>query len=466
MDAPLVTENLYSTNESISKYGSKSYCALIIATCVFSFIFVFFFIAFYYFAFINSDFKSSFNILYLNDIHINPEYLPNGDPDQYCTKVNKNKTDVYYKWGIYGCDSPIDSYKSMLSFMPTVIQKPDLILFGGDAIGHGLKLDSFQVSIEVSKLIKLLSDTFPDTPLAITLGNNEFSPNYGTFETDPFDFGNLSESLSQYMNSEQLLTFKKGGYSYLDFSKQKLRLLLLNTVMYSIKRNISEDDDPWDQFAWIEEKSKEAESKKYNIGVAYHIPTGICGTDFKVGWHEKFINRYNQIMEKYDFKFQLAAHTHLDLYMPVFQNGLSQQRYQISAPSLSPNHGNNPGFRIYKIRNSEIFDYYQYYADIMMNPKELEWKLEYKYSSTFPGNDLSNKNIIKTINWTAETGEGMWKYLEHIYNRAGTTNSLYHCLLTCVTKEQVDKCLYDIQPLSLVQPEEPILYHGQYIERT
>lgn len=254
---------------------------------------------------------------------------------------------------------------------------------------------------------------------------------------------------------EQKRTFKRGGYYYYDIPEAKLRLLVMNTVTYSHWRDIdaynnrkisydedidikdqydylSEDEidflrelkkhsksnkisnddegndnyidpkDPYGQFEWILESSRDAiNNHNYTVGIALHIPPGIFFTDgnysrISQGWKTSFIQRFDTVITEANIEFIISAHSHFDLFLPINGPNSTSKLFSISAPALSPNHWNNPGFRIFKLSNEgKLLDYEQYYANIINNPQPrfkhdtnskgtgLSWKLDYTFKEAY-----------------------------------------------------------------------------------
>ena len=384
--------------------------------------------------------------IYINDIHVDPLYIPNSRTSTRCRQSDPSVPS--YVFGQYGCDSPFSTFESMLDFLPSVSSKPNFILFGGDAPAHSLGYNREQVAELIEDVVTNITATYNnEVPLLYVLGNNEFVPNYGNddFSEDEENFQSLSNALRSILNEEQLETFRKGGYYYTDFPDVKLRFLVLNTIIYNLDRE--ERDDPYGQFEWIENVSQEAIDNGYTVGVALHIPPGCTystgnNTKLNQGWLESYMKRYDEIVKKYNIVFSIAGHSHYDMILPLYgQDGISQG-YSMSAPSISPQHNNNPAFRIFKYANGQILDYKQYYTDIMLNPQEkLEWQLEYTFKDAYNVSDASSGSLKNIATWVATTGEGRWRYKERVCSRAADNGLFYYCILTSTTEMQIHKCL-------------------------
>ncbi|KAH0791269.1 Ser/Thr protein phosphatase [Histomonas meleagridis] len=382
-----------------------------------------------------------YEFLYINDIHLDPSYIPNGNPDMpyFCNNASVLIPSTH-KYGQYNCDTPNETYQSMIQNIPKIIKKPQFIICGGDIPGHSVDSDFDSHIAFIKKLLDQMGDMYPDVPLLLTLGNNDFYQNYGSLSTDERDFLGLTNITRLGLQGEHLETFKKGGYYYYDFEPAKIRFLLLNTVMYTTKRSDS-GTDPHDQFSWMERVISEGQSKGLTIIITMHIPPGHSDLNAKQGWHEEYISRFDEIVKKYDVKYSIAAHTHYDIFMPHYGQTGASQGYSLSSPSVSPAHNNNPGFRVYQFNENGLIDYEQYFADIMMNPSELNWELEYKFSQAYNVTDLSSESIQSVVKYITTTSEGKWSYKEKVTALAMDNWKFYFCMLKATTHEQAEMCL-------------------------
>jgi sphingomyelin phosphodiesterase acid-like 3 len=385
--------------------------------------------------------------LYINDIHLDPFYEPYArfdDPNTTYCRARLPEVTTPYPFGQYGCDCPNTTFYSMLAQLPKVSKNPKFIIFGGDALGHETGYDRSQVQSNFRLILNEFSKLYPNIPVLVSLGNNEFVPNYGTIESDPLDFQSLGDVLRPYLNDDQLQTFLKGGYYFQDFPADRLRILLLNTVVYDAWRPV--EDDPNGQLAWIESVSAAAKALNFEIGVALHIPPQVITWRYSQGWNPAYVDRFFNLAAKYAFSFTLAAHSHFDSLLPMRDPAGNPFAFALSSPSVSPAHANNPGFRVITFQKGRITDIMQYYAEIMMNPQDsLDWQLEYQFSAAYGVPDLSTGNLGRVVRWIRETGEGMWRYMERTAARAEGHAKFFYCVLNAVSKEDIDKCTGALQ---------------------
>jgi hypothetical protein len=388
--------------------------------------------------------------LYVNDIHLDPLYRPlSRSADHSLCRTDTAVPSAAYPFGQYGCDSPPRLFNSLLEFLPTVAGSPDFVLFGGDATAHRTGVNRSEVQNVFRNVIEGLAAVWPSVPVLVTIGNNDLVPNYGSFENDSLDFESMAAVMRAFLSEGQMGTFLKGGYYSQDFHARRLRLLLLNTCVYSTVRGYS-TVDPYDQFQWIRDEAAEARLKGYGVGIAMHIPPGVSYIDLTQGWMEEYVRKFDEICKENDILFTLAGHTHYDMLMPVYAPGGQSKGYSLSSPSISPQHSNNPGFRVISYDDTGIRNIRQYYADILMNPQQtLDWELEYDFAEGYSVQNLSTESLMKVVEWITTTGKGKWAYKERVCARASDNGAFYYCILKATTAQQIRECMAGLQGKSL-----------------
>ena len=61
--------------------------------------------------------NQTYSFVFINDIHLDPYYIENGSPDDYCRNAT-NLVSTSFKYGQYGCDTPNATFQSMLKAIP------------------------------------------------------------------------------------------------------------------------------------------------------------------------------------------------------------------------------------------------------------------------------------------------------------------------------------------------------------
>ena len=387
-----------------------------------------------------SNNNSTLNFILFNDIHYDPMYSSNGTSSiNFCR--NSTKSNVSYVYGQYGCDTPNATLESMLDYAKSVLKNPAFIVIGGDVLAHNNAMtreEADRVHLTVRDMIK---STFTNTNIFMTLGNTDFLKDYGDFDTDSVDFTALDTTYGGFLSSNDRKTFISGGYYYRDFPEHKVRILFLNTIMYSVEREFNESRvDPYNQFAFILNAAKEAANEGLSVGAIIHLPPGITTADYKKGFHEFYAKRFNEVVKEAGIRFILSGHTHYDSFLPLYHSE-DNSLHTLSSPAVSPFKGNNPAFRVVSIRMGDIENYNQYYADITFNPKNLQWEEEYSFTNEFDASDVSPNSVKNAIEYSKSSGTGRWRYRERLFARADQSSPFYYCLINCFNETEMQQCI-------------------------
>jgi sphingomyelin phosphodiesterase acid-like 3 len=280
----------------------------------------------------------------------------------------------------------------------------------------------------------LTESVFPGVPIYSTMGETDFDLDWaGITEAAFIDFAATQKWLTQ----SELETFRKGAYFSHDFGD--IRVLFLNSVVYSVERKHPGDSDPLKQFEWMETMAADAVASGLSVGVVLHIPPSMHALDSKTGWHREYVARYENISRQYDFQFVIGGHSHLDRFLPIVKT--DNRRHSLEAPSVSPIDGNNPGFRVYTLTGRGMKNYRQYFTDLTNDTEaDLMWKLEYDFASAYGVSDGSPANLAKAASYAGEDAVGKQEYRPRLYNQAMQKMRFYHCALTAMTVNEIVSC--------------------------
>ena len=187
-----------------------------------------------------------------------------------------------------------------------------------------------------------------------------------------------------------------GYYSAYPTADHKLRLIMMNTVMFSVNNcyggewngRQGEGDD---QLTWLGDQLADASGEKVLIGM--HIPPGndrYCtseGVHKGVMWSEAGQqNQFLELLSKDPSQIVgvLTSHTHMDelrmLHGPQGLFGLA-----VSAPGISPNHGQNPGFKtVYYDRDGSfgLQDFVTHYTEVPLSDSS-DWSSCYTFRNAY-----------------------------------------------------------------------------------
>jgi hypothetical protein len=298
-----------------------------------------------------------------------------------------------------------------------------------------------QVAVNFEQILRKLRSVFPKVPILPVIGNNEFVPNYGTWENDTVNFGILSDIWQGLLSPEERRTLEQGGYYYRDFDR--LRVIILNTVIYQVYRSPDDRADPYGQFAWLEKICAAAQDSGREVMVFFHVPPSMSTRDrFSYqGWHQKYVDSFSSIFAKYRFAIT-CGHLHISAILPVFNSVERRNGYLLSAPGLSMRHDSNPGFRLIRFRHGTPIDYDEFGADVGVQPHDsVEWKFQYSFNQLYGTHNLSHGQLTALADRIFTNSTLMWRYRRMMYQRQFYARQFQGCLLRAVSREELAACL-------------------------
>lgn len=158
-----------------------------------------------------------------------------------------------------------------------------------------------------------------------------------------------------------------------------LRMLALNTVIYS-KHFTAVDgtkqlSDGNEQMAWIAAQLAEAAAQNEKVYIAMHIPPGTDAYSMKPMWttldgqKTSWDNQFLALVNKYQSTISgiLYGHTHMDEVRRLYDSTNTKiTKVAISCPGVTPQHNNNPGFKIveYDPTSKELMNFTTYHTTL------------------------------------------------------------------------------------------------------
>ena len=330
---------------------------------------------------LSSD-KNPFKILLFSDVHLDWFYQEKSDFfENRCHKYNENYTTK--KYGRLGCYTPVSLFNLSIIKMKKFIKNPNLIIFGGDSIAYPSTISINDTSNALDIIFSSISKNYPKIPFLFVPGNTDFYPSYSLNKLDKKNFLFLSKKLENFLNNDEINSFQKGGYYYKDFINFNLRIIILNSIIYSSSyRDDPIIEDPFEQFLWLNLTLIEAKRKKLKIGLFLHIFPCQNSCDC---WRLKYTNIFNQIINLNQPDFVFNFHTHLNRFR--FFNLQNKLYYFISNPSISPSHENFPTFRKIIWNNNKLINIEDFIFD------EINWKKKIDFKNDFYFDDLTQNSI-------------------------------------------------------------------------
>ncbi|WGL59383.1 metallophosphoesterase [Pigmentibacter sp. JX0631] len=400
------------------------------------------------------------DFLSISDIHFNPLEICEDPANSNCvllieelhvTEANSwamvfKKYNQTNKITIYGKNTNYILFNSFLEEIKnqTTKKKFEFVIVLGDFLAHFFiqnynkytkdmpknKYDSIDIFVQKTmqyiayELRKSIGNNIEIFPV---LGNNDSSvDNYNVDNPKKSNFyknlqsnwGNLNKSI---LNSS---SFLEGGYYIADTGLTNLKIIALNTNIFSINAksqdNINLKNMANNQLKWLENIFKK--NTKDNFLIISHIPSGVDAyttairiekSKDKVSfWSSKnynIENNYLKIISNYSNNINgiFVGHTHHDGFQILNQElGL----YTVSVPSVSPVHFNNPAFKIFSLNETfNLENSVTNYFDL----KEKKWIQGTSFNELFESKNIFigiQSLVGKWLNQLSEPDEKFMKY--------------------------------------------------------
>ena len=331
----------------------------------------------------------------ISDLHLDRNYSRTGLESDYCHDVAKRNGSLGPA-GMYACDPPSLLVESALAYMKKVNAKPDFILWTGDSNPHWPKPekgpqgpDFDYIFNNLKKIIKLLSNTFPDVPVIPALGNHDTAPpdQYPDFKKDSDGTKKFYEKYVDKAAFGDMLvnvsreTFKKCGYYTKTF--KKIKFVVLNTNLYYGNNMPLDETDPCDQIKWMKDEISKTQEDE-GVFIVAHIPPGFFGRNplkpmFNIKIGEEIAREFTDIFRDKSLASKIAyhfyGHTHTDAFRLYMTNETSETAVGVGFinPSVTPgmylnrsSYGVNPGIReyTYDLQQHLMLDYTQHYLNL------------------------------------------------------------------------------------------------------
>lgn len=295
-----------------------------------------------------------------------------------------------------------------------LIAQPKFILLLGDLVGH-IRTSPESAPESENDVFKLLHSTFPSTPILYTFGNNDslkinygpfFDPNGNTVEHSPYDVaihrgqwrdGFLSTGI-QCDNTTNtfpcLITEDKVNGYYSAYVEPKLRLIAVNSVMFSPRRSGITAQDVKNQLQWLNDQLAQVKNANEVALITMHVSPGNNVFDHSNFWVAEDNQAFLQVISAYQNNIigLLAAHTHTD-ELKVIKNAAGDILTGVYlSPALSTSHGNAPAVRTFYYEENKgrwaISNYETYAFSDRNNSFQKLYNYQHYYCQ-FPTHDLT-----------------------------------------------------------------------------
>lgn len=291
-------------------------------------------------------------------------------------------SDIHYGASIplkNGEDTGPESLELALQQFQKHSTEVDFILNLGDLPAHMMLVSSNKEHYEHTVFHSLYGADKSKKPMFYIPGNNDsLSGNYMPFcvhGKSPLSVATEWQGACAFCNGlmiDDSFMSEEGFYStYVIPGNKNIMLIALNTaplihVPLLAGHYPSQRAHALQELNWLKQQMKNHSAKQ--LLIAMHVPPGV---DYKGGafWHKDYLQRFMKILTQYSAAYGqitlLTGHTHMDeLRKMTLPNGIAV--YDYSAPSISRNHYNNPGMKVFSLnKDLQIANYTTYYTDVL-----------------------------------------------------------------------------------------------------
>jgi len=432
--------------------------------------------------------KASAPLVVFTDVHFTPFYDPgifwdlvDSSPDRWADIFKRSSITEPQSWGK---ETNYPLFMNMLQAACHASRGSPLVLFQGDMLAHKFRETFFELYGDTDEaalrsfayktcafFAAQVREHFPGLPVLFVLGNNDsYAGDYKLVPGGEY----LSETSSLFY-SVLLLgkadpeafaeTYRAGGYYKAQPSPSKVLFICLNTVLFSVHwSSEGAEDAPTRQLDWLEQTLAGAREEGKKVWILMHVPPGAdaYGTVsgfmddtghisdaamlWKAGDQERFLNivrTYGDIVEA-----SFAGHTHMDEYRITPRQDGQTAGTILFSPSVSPQYGNNPGFKVFTLSTShwELQDYRSIACPFEV--PEPAFETSYTFSSAYrlgsPLEAALNELLPELV--TDETRRT--PYIHYYYSGHDAANPIrdtswpaYWCAIRCMSKNDYIGCV-------------------------
>ncbi|XP_048478925.1 acid sphingomyelinase-like phosphodiesterase 3a [Plutella xylostella] len=386
---------------------------------------------------------------HITDFHYDPLYTSKGDTRRHCRRADERGSSGHHRtvgrFGDFACDSPLELIESAAKHMRTRhAENVEFVLWTGDitVARSTTELERYQA---IRNMTELLSRTFSSHFVFPVLGH-----------LDPAPSENLTNLWMHWLPLEALQTFKIGGYYTIEQSHSKLRIVALNTNLFSGRDASSPAAGK--QWAWLSAVLEKAQDNNEMVYIVGHAPPGPAARPGHRAYSPEDNARYLRTVRRFarGIAGQFFGHLHEDTFRVVYDND-QPVSWALLAPSVSPYAGpasaTNPRLRLYKFdtNTGKVLDYTQYSLDLTAANRAgtAEWVTEYNMTTHYALPDISPASLhalADRLRYAPHETMTFNKYLRAFHSGSseacdGACAHQHYCAITCLEHLSYRQCV-------------------------
>lgn len=340
--------------------------------------------------YINSTFSAPVKFLTLSDIHYGSDLIPKD-----------------------GADTGPESLSISMKKFKELSHQVDFIIFLGDIPAHSVVSDKHKPGYEKIVFHELYQNDSAAKPIFYVAGNNDsLSGNYQPFEANgisPLTYASDWNGACAYCEGliiDGSHMRHKGYYSsYVIPNNKDVILIALNATQWTqtsplqrifFRKYKNQEADALEQLAWLEGQLKQYHTKQ--LLIAMHEPPGNSYLGKPI-WYTQYLQKFIAILSQYHHSYDeitlLISHSHMDEFRKIQLKG-GKAIYGYSTPSLSRDHHNYPGMKIFSLdERFKVKDFTTYYTSHLHRWEQQQYHALSLPEAIFP--ECPNKTLAQCL---------------------------------------------------------------------
>jgi sphingomyelin phosphodiesterase acid-like 3 len=311
-----------------------------------------------------------------------------------------------------------------------------------------------------------LGRALPGIPLYWALGNNDSdNGDYGLEPGGVFLATQARAWATVAADPAAAADFSQGGYCDLALPGAAGRVIVLNTVFWAREFGGAGGPSGMDpgprELAWLARRLDLDQAAGRPVTLIMHIPPGTnafgasLGLPVQTFFRPEIQGPFLELAQRHAglIRMAFAGHTHFDDFKVYEPHGAPALAVHL-APSVGPNHGNNPGFQVlcYDRAAAAPLDLATYtllnLTSAARGGPDPDWRLEYGFKQAY-GRPFSLAGLAGAALDIRAGGPARADYESFYTGRAQSHSALgneiwrpYSCAQTCFDPDEFEDCLH------------------------